>query len=256
MKKDELSSELAKQWWGSLTPAEKEVIKSLMRPLITNQKTSLTTNERTHQSHASGKAANLGLLGDMLSKSNESKSDKRLGLTILYLRTHQKLASTIYEELFGENLVAVNELWAAFNHHDSIKYASLVDKDCTWHRQDGHKAISSEKVQESIEFYIQAFSDIRFDTKDIVATGDLVVTKWTATGTHDGEFMGIPATGKSLKVVGSTIHKLRGGKVVEMWDYWDLNNLLVQLGLVMMKFELPSGKELTISVDAQQSVPS
>ncbi len=68
----------------------------------------------------------------------------------------------------------------------------------------------------------------------MIAEGDKVVTRHTLTGTHQGEFMGVPATGKGVKVTGMWIHRLAGGKIVEgrEWGVWDALGMMQQLGVV------------------------
>lgn len=77
-----------------------------------------------------------------------------------------------------------------------------------------------------------AFPDIHFTVEEQIAEGDTVVTRWTMCGTHQGEFMGIPATHKQVKVTGIQIERLVAGKIVEHWRQSDDLGLLQQLGVV------------------------
>jgi len=65
-----------------------------------------------------------------------------------------------------------------------------------------------------------------------LAEGDLVASRWTGRGTHQGELMGIPPTGKQVTVSGITISRVKNGKVVEEWSNWDTLGMLQQLGVV------------------------
>jgi steroid delta-isomerase-like uncharacterized protein len=87
-------------------------------------------------------------------------------------------------------------------------------------------------VRELIAGYRAAFPDIRITIEDQVAEGDLVVTRWSATGTHQGELLGMPATGKQATVTGVTIDRIVDGRIVESWDNWDTLGLMQQLGAV------------------------
>lgn len=60
----------------------------------------------------------------------------------------------------------------------------------------------------------------------------MVATRWTGTGSHRGELMGIQPTGKHATVSGMTISRLSGGKIVEEWSNWDTLGLMQQLGVV------------------------
>lgn len=89
-----------------------------------------------------------------------------------------------------------------------------------------------EGVRELIAGYRAAFPDIRVTVEDQIAEGDMVVTRWAATGTHQGELMGMPATGKQGTVTGITIDRIADGKIVESWDNWDTLGLMQQLGAI------------------------
>ncbi len=65
--------------------------------------------------------------------------------------------------------------------------------------------------------------------EDTLAEGDKVVTQWTSTGTHQGELMGIPPTGKQTKSSGIIISRIADGKIVENWWAWDALGLMQQL---------------------------
>ncbi len=78
----------------------------------------------------------------------------------------------------------------------------------------------------------EAFPDLHFTIEDLIADGDRVVTRWTARGTHRDEFQGIPPTGKQVRLTGTDIDRIAGGKVVECWTTSDDLGLLRQLGMV------------------------
>lgn len=75
-----------------------------------------------------------------------------------------------------------------------------------------------------------AFPDLEVSVKDQIAEGDKVVTRWTAQGTHQGEFMAIPATGKPIRIAGVTIFRVAQGKLLEGWNNPDLLSMLQQIG--------------------------
>jgi steroid delta-isomerase-like uncharacterized protein len=75
-----------------------------------------------------------------------------------------------------------------------------------------------------------AFPDLHFAVEELVAEGDTVVSRWTLTGTHRGEFMGVPATGRAIRVGGMSLDHLRDGKLVSGFDGWDALGLRRQLG--------------------------
>ena len=79
-----------------------------------------------------------------------------------------------------------------------------------------------------------AFPDLHFTVEDMIAEDDKVVTRHTMTGTHQGEFMGVAATGKPVRVTGIWIHRLADGRIVEgrEWGEWDALGMMKQLGAI------------------------
>lgn len=76
------------------------------------------------------------------------------------------------------------------------------------------------------------FPDINFTVEDRLVEGDKVFVRWSATGTHLGEFSGIPATGKKVTVTGMVIHQMAEGKIQESWECVNTLSLLQQMGVV------------------------
>ena len=77
-----------------------------------------------------------------------------------------------------------------------------------------------------------AFPDIHFAIEEMVAEGDTVVTRWTVTGTQQGPFLGIPATGRRIEVSGMSLDHLKDGVLVSGFDGWDNLGLRQQLGII------------------------
>lgn len=79
--------------------------------------------------------------------------------------------------------------------------------------------------------FMGAFPDCQFTIEDMIAEGDRVATKKTFTGTHEGEFNGIPPTGRRVTLTFVDILRLRDGKIVEHWLSMDQLSFLQQLGV-------------------------
>jgi len=73
--------------------------------------------------------------------------------------------------------------------------------------------------------------DFRTEIQELIAEGDKVVARVLMTGTHTGDFYGIPATGKSVEFTGVFIVRIADGKIVEHWGEEDSYGLLLQLGM-------------------------
>jgi steroid delta-isomerase-like uncharacterized protein len=92
------------------------------------------------------------------------------------------------------------------------------------HGLEGHKAI--------VALFRAAFPDQWWHIEDLIAEGDRVVARTTMTGTHQGEFFGIPATGRAVSVSGVHIIRIADGKIAEHWGTNDDLGLLRQLGVI------------------------
>jgi steroid delta-isomerase-like uncharacterized protein len=77
--------------------------------------------------------------------------------------------------------------------------------------------------------YLAAFPDFRVAAEDTMAEGDKVAIRWTVNGTHLGELMGIPATGKKITWTGITIYRFADGEVVEYWWAYDALGMMQQI---------------------------
>ena len=80
--------------------------------------------------------------------------------------------------------------------------------------------------------YRSVFPDLRFSIEDMIVSGDQVVVCHTARGTHRGELMKAPPTGREVVVIGISILRIQGGKIVELRIIWDKLGMLQQLGIV------------------------
>lgn len=80
--------------------------------------------------------------------------------------------------------------------------------------------------------FMSAFPDTKMTVEQQIAEGDKVVTRWKAQGTHKGELMGIPPTGKQVTVTGISIERIVGGMIVESWEEFDQMGMMQQLGVI------------------------
>ncbi len=89
-----------------------------------------------------------------------------------------------------------------------------------------------EGVKLVTAMFRQAFPDSYFTVEDMIAEGDKVATRKTFHGTHEGEFMGIPPTGRAVSIDLIDIVRVVDGKVVEHWSMGDNLGMMQQLGVI------------------------
>lgn len=87
-----------------------------------------------------------------------------------------------------------------------------------------------EALKETIAMFREGTPDLTKAVDETYVDGDTVVVTYTATGTHEGEIMGIPPTGRSIEVEGVFVYHVEDGTLVEGRDVWDAFGLLQQIG--------------------------
>jgi steroid delta-isomerase-like uncharacterized protein len=88
-----------------------------------------------------------------------------------------------------------------------------------------------DAAREFIEMFRAAIPDLRVEIEGQYAEGSTVITRWTASGTHEGTLMGVPATHRPLEVGGISIDRFdERGRLAEGWGNWDGIALLRQIG--------------------------
>ena len=89
-----------------------------------------------------------------------------------------------------------------------------------------------EGVKEFASMYRNAFPDVQMSLEDQVAEGDMVVTRWIASGTHQGDIMGIAPTGNRVTVAGTSVERIVEGQIEETWDNYDALGMMQQIGAI------------------------
>lgn len=114
-------------------------------------------------------------------------------------------------------------------------YSQLVDKNIQVHCPSSWKEIHLNEIEgisnakEIDEAYIKAFKMNKVEMHDIIANDDKVVVRWSCNGKHIGHFFGIEPTQKQFELTGVSIYRLHHGKIIEVWQSWDMLGLLHRL---------------------------
>jgi steroid delta-isomerase-like uncharacterized protein len=124
-------------------------------------------------------------------------------------------------------------LYDLLNAGDIEGFGALLSDDFVEHEETPGLAPTKEGVMQFFRMYRAAFPDLRLDPEDVLASGDKVVTRGRATGTHRGELMGMPPTGKNVDVQLIDIMRFdEDGLVAEHWGVVDMLAMMQQLGVV------------------------
>ncbi len=121
---------------------------------------------------------------------------------------------------------------AIWNQGDLTAVEELYAPDIIDHSPAPGQAPGLEGEKQVVTQFRTAFPDLQTTNDDLIAEGDTVVLRWSGRGTHQGEFAGIPPTGKPMTVTGIEIYRFSNGKVVERWGEFDMLGILQQLGAI------------------------
>ena len=132
---------------------------------------------------------------------------------------NKAIVRRLIEEVWNKgNLSLVDELFAPnYEHHDASS-------------PDFGRGPESEKKRATL--YRTAFPDLRVTIEDIIAEGEIVMTRWSCRGTHKGDLSGIAPTGNPFTISGMTVARVANGKLAEGHVNWDALGLMQQLGVV------------------------
>jgi predicted ester cyclase len=93
-------------------------------------------------------------------------------------------------------------------------------------------AEQAEAVKQEAADFRRGFPDVVSTIEDLIAEGDKVVAHWRSRATHQGDYMGIAATGKKVDFMGISVYRIEGGKIAESWTVEDELGLMRQIGAV------------------------
>jgi steroid delta-isomerase-like uncharacterized protein len=110
----------------------------------------------------------------------------------------------------------------------------IVDENVVFHDQvrEGDLPAGREGLRVAMERITTGMPDFVMDVHEIVAEGDIVVIRWSSTGTHAGDFNGFPATGRVATLYAISMVRLKDGRIVEGWQETDRLGMAQQLGMM------------------------
>lgn len=131
---------------------------------------------------------------------------------------NKALTRRFYDEVINEgNLDLIDE---------------LISEDFVEHEVfPGLPSSGPEAPKAALGMFLAAFPDLQMTADEMIAEGDKVVVRGTMSGTHKGEFMGIPPTNKGFKAQFFDIVEIRDGKATAHWGLTDQAAMMEQLGL-------------------------
>lgn len=108
----------------------------------------------------------------------------------------------------------------------------IVEPDVLFHAPVPTGATGAQALKQVWPVLLRAFPDLHVTVEDLIEEGDKVVSRNTVTGTHQGEYMGVPATGKSVTYKEIFICRFVNGRIAEIWGVVDVLSQMKQLGMI------------------------
>ena len=127
------------------------------------------------------------------------------------------MATNLMEELYSKGNMSIVD--------------DIVSDDYVY-RAPGLEVRGPSDLKEFVAEYRSAFPNLNVHIDDMIMDGEKVVTRFTMSGTHKGDFDGLAPTNKKVTATGILVSRYENGKLVEDWDQFDNYSLMQQLGVI------------------------
>jgi steroid delta-isomerase-like uncharacterized protein len=131
-----------------------------------------------------------------------------------------------------DNKIAVRRFNEAFNAGDLDGAVAVFAPNAVVHNSGAPDPLTVEGFKQFGGVFLTAFPGGKLTIEDLIVEGDKVVSRVTFRGTHKGDLMGIPATGKPVTVSAMIIDQFADGKIAESWRLFDQMAMMQQLGVI------------------------
>ncbi len=126
-----------------------------------------------------------------------------------------------------QSIADLSRIWfdRAYNQRDLTIINDLMHKDVRLFAE-GRELEGRDVIIQRVGMVLQAFSPLKLSVDNLSVDRDVVIAHWSVVKTHIGEFLGIPATGRTVQVSGCSMAKFKDDWIVEVRDHWDVQNLI------------------------------
>lgn len=131
-----------------------------------------------------------------------------------------------------DNEEVIRRTFEAINRGDLDALEAVLADDVVEHEEFPGLEPNKDGILRFFNHLRSAFPDLEMTAHHMLTDGDLVAVRGTMKGTHQGEFVDIPATGNRVEVPFADFFRLEGGKVAEHWGVTDTHVMMVQLGVL------------------------
>jgi steroid delta-isomerase-like uncharacterized protein len=120
------------------------------------------------------------------------------------------------------------EVWSKGNFE---LISNIYTEDYVGHFPGGHTVNGRDGIRNAVESHRVSFPNWNEQVLEIIVSGDNAATRYRSRGTHDGEFLGIPATGNEIDILEASIYRMVDGQIAEQWAFPDVASLQQQISL-------------------------
>jgi len=129
-----------------------------------------------------------------------------------------------------ENKKTVSNFVKAIEKKDFNKVKEFFTGDHTFNFPMSPTPLNGQGHIETLKSLFTGFPDLTHKIENQIAENDKVATRGRITGTHKGEFQGVPASGKKIDISWTEIHRVKDGKIAEEWAQMDTAGMMQQIG--------------------------
>lgn len=132
---------------------------------------------------------------------------------------NKSIARRLYQEVWNERKLDVVDELISPSH-------ALYDPNAS------DSQVGPQAYKRTLTTFLTGIPDLRFKVQDMISENSKLAVSWVVSGTHQGDFYGIPATNKKISVEGVTIHQIDSGKILDSYVTWDMLGVMRRLGAV------------------------
>lgn len=141
-----------------------------------------------------------------------------------------------------QNKEAIRRLFNMFNSHEFSRMNEVCDEDMVYRTASGIELVGLDAYRDVMVQLNEGFPDFEYSLEDIVGEGDRIHCTYRYTGTHKGEFFGIPASNRKADYLVASVCLFEDGKLVDEFDFYDGLTFMRQLGVLSEEVK-PGGKD-------------
>ena len=137
------------------------------------------------------------------------------------------------DEAAAANAQLIQEYYAAWSRQDVDGVVAFFEETSVFDErafEAGFKGL--EEIRGFVEMTYAGSPDFTVIPQRITGSGDDLAVEWQMSGTHTGDMPGLPATGKTYKLLAVSFIRMEAGKIAHMCDYWNPNEFARQVGLI------------------------